>query len=431
VQHPQHCDGLSGLTKYKRQEKKKMNAVMRLLKSCGISVIALCSLPAITFAQHYTQTNLASDGFISTPVVDPNLSNPWGLTRSATGSPWWVANNNTGTSTLYSYINETVSSTGTVLTPPSVEPVKIGPAGFVTIPLPPNAPSGDTASAPTGVVQNGSSDFVVTNSATGASGPAAFIFCTEDGTISGWNPTANIAEAVLTVNNSPQAVYKGCTSGDIDGIRFLYVANFRSGRIEVYDTNFHRVFFSEETFDDDQIPRDFAPFNVQNVGGSLIVTYAKQDAAKHDPVGGEGFGYVDIFTTSGRLERRLQHGVWLNAPWGVVWAPRDFGEFSNRLLIGNFRGGLIAAYDGFSGEFIGLMENPDGSNVNIDGLWSLTFGNSAAGCQPAPPTGSNLPKCGSAGPYNTLFFTAGPDGETHGLFGILTPVAGEQDGDEE
>lgn len=116
---------------------------------------------------------------------------------------------------------------------------------------------------------------------------------------------------------------------------------------------------------------------------------------------------------------------------GVVWAPRDFGEFSNRVLVGNFGNGQIAAFNGFDGRFIGFVKNPDDSVLAIDGLWSLTFGNSAVRCPPAPPAGTTLPKCGSAGPYNTLFFTAGPDGETHGLFGALTAVATEQDGDEE
>jgi uncharacterized protein (TIGR03118 family) len=144
------------------------------------------------------------------------------------------------------------------------------------------------------------------------------------------------------------------------------------------------------------------------------VTYAKQNAARHDDVAGEGFGFVDIFSTTGKLEGRLEHGPWLNSPWGVVWAPRDFGEFSNRVLVGNFGSGQIAAFNGFTGKFIGLMQNPNGTTVAIDGLWALAFGNSA-----------------NAGPYNALFFTAGPNEEANGLFGALTAVGSEQDGDEE
>ena len=381
------------------------------------------SIPSLAFAQHYTQTNLVSDGFIPTPTVDANLKNSWGISRSTT-SPWWVSDNNAGVASIYSYT-----------TTPPVPPATVGTVTLqrsnlvVTIPIP---PGGTPPSAPTGTVFNGSSDFVVgTNTVTGAPAPAAFIFCTEDGTISGWNPGVNAATAVLKVNNSPEAVYKGCTTADINGVRYLYVTNFRTARIEVYDTNFNNVHFSEEAFDDDRIPHGFVPFNVQNIGGSLFVTYAKQDSARHDDVAGDGLGYVDIFSPSGKLEARLQHGSWLNAPWGVVWAPRDFGEFSNRVLVGNFGSGTIAAFDGFDGRFIGFVRNPDDSVLAIDGLWALAFGNSANGCPNTVPAGSGLPKCGGAGPYNSLFFTAGPDGETHGLMGTLTPVSTEQDGDEE
>jgi len=260
---------------------------------------------------------------------------------------------------------------------------------------------------------------------------------TEDGTISGWHPADNIPaggkppsiNVVLEVDNSENgspngAVYKGATTADIKGVRYLYVTNFRAARVEVYDTHFHRVHFgeygvnfSEDAFDDETIPPGFAPFNIQNIGGSLFVTSAKQDPARHDDVPGDGLGYVDIYSPSGRLEGRLQHGDWMNAPWGVVWTPRDFGEFSNTILVGNFGSGWIAAFNGFTRQFIGFMQKPDNSLVTIDGLWSLTFGNGNT-------------KDG-AGPSTTLYFTAGIDGETHCLFGTLTPVAAEQDGDEE
>jgi uncharacterized protein (TIGR03118 family) len=204
------------------------------------------------------------------------------------------------------------------------------------------------------------------------------------------------------------------TSGEINGKKFLYVANFRDGKVEVYDTNFRRVHFNEDAFDDDTIPVDFAPFNIQNIGGSLFVTYAKQDAPRHDPVGGAGLGFVDIFSTTGQFEGRLEHGNWFDAPWGVVWTPRDFGEFSNTILVGNFRSGWIAAFNGFTKKFIGFVLNPDNSRVFIDGIWSLTFGNN-----------------GAAGSSTTLWFSAGPNNEVDGLFGTLTPIIAEQDGDEE
>jgi uncharacterized protein (TIGR03118 family) len=204
------------------------------------------------------------------------------------------------------------------------------------------------------------------------------------------------------------------TSGEIEGKKFLYVANFRSARIEVYDTNFQRVAFAETAFVDETIPAGFAPFNIQNIGGSLFVTYARQDAARHDPVAGAGLGFVAIFSTTGTFEGRLERGDWFNAPWGVVWTPRDFGEFSNTILVGNFRSGWIAAFDGFTKKFIGFALNPDNSRIFIDGIWSLTFGNN-----------------GAAGSSTILWFTAGPNNETDGLFGTLTPALTEQDGDEE
>jgi uncharacterized protein (TIGR03118 family) len=371
-------------------------------------VFSLFLLPAVTQAQHYKQTNLVSDIMGMAPVTDPNLKNPWGLTRSPGGSPWWVGNNNSGTSTLYTGAGAIIPINGT---------------GTVTVPPPKGSPAG-TLSTPTGVVFNGSpTDFLI---APGTS--AHFIFVTEDGTISGWAGGQN---AVLLVDNSDNggsdgAVYKGATSGDINGKKFLYVTNFRSAKVEVYDTNFKRVQLGDDAFDSDgdrdrdrddrgaeRIPRGFAPFNVQNIGGTLFVTYAKQDAARHDPVGGDGFGFVEMFSPAGKHIGHLEHGDWFNAPWGVVWTTRDFGEFSNAILVGNFRSGWIAAFNGFTHKFIGWVRNPDDSLVSIDGLWSLTFGNDA-----------------TAGPANILFFTAGLNGEQDGLFGTLTPVDG-LDGDEE
>jgi len=244
---------------------------------------------------------------------------------------------------------------------------------------------------------------------------AAFIFATEDGTISGWAGGQN---AVPVVDNSDNgsangAVYKGATSGEINGNKFLYVTNFRSAKVEVYDTNFKSVHLGEDAFEAEGVPRGFAPFNVQNIGGTLFVTYAKQDAPRHDPVGGDGLGFVELFTPSGKHIGHLEHGDWFNGPWGVVWTTRDFGEFSNAILVGNFRSGWIAAFNGFTHKFIGFVKNPDDSLVFIDGLWSLTFGNDAG-----------------AGPANTLFFTAGINNEQDGLFGTLTPTDG-LDGDEE
>jgi len=391
-----------------------MQCFLKCAKLSVVFALVAFAAPNLTQAQHYTQTNLVSNISGKAATTDPNLKNPWGLTRSPGGSPWWVGNNNSGTSTLYDgagtpqnfFPDPHPDSNGNGINSPFNNFVMVPPPGF--------APG--TQSAPTGVVFNGSpTDFLV------APGKQAiFIFATEDGTISGWNPMVNVTNAILKVDNSDKgsansAVYKGMTSGEIDGKKFLYVANFRSARVEVYDTNFQRVHLGEDAFEDERIREGFAPFNVQNIGGSLFVTYAKQDGPRHDPVGGDGLGFVDIFSTKGEFQGRLEHGDWFNAPWGVVWTPRDFGEFSNTILVGNFRSGWIAAFNGFTKKFIGFMRNDkDGSPVFIDGLWSLTFGNN-----------------GNAGSSNTLFFTAGPNNETDGLFGTLTPVAAEQDGDEE
>jgi uncharacterized protein (TIGR03118 family) len=384
-----------------------MQSLSKSLKLATLLAVGVALHPGPSFAQHYQQTNLVSDIPGEAAVHDPNLVNPWGITRSA-GSPWWVSDNNSGFSTLY-------TGAGAI--------IPINGNGTVIIPPPKNAPAG-TIAAPTGIVFNGSSNFVLPAPNSNA---AAFIFATEDGTISGWNGGPS---AVLAVDNNDNgsangAVYKGATSADISGKRFLYVTNFRAARVEVYDTNFHRVQLSDDAFnpdgdhDDDRdheqrVPPGFAPFNIQNIGGSLFVTYAKQDAARHDDVGGDGNGYVEIYTPAGKHIGHLEHGDWLNSPWGVVWTPRDFGEFSNTILVGNFRSGWIAAFNGFTRKFIGFVKNPDDSLVTIDGLWSLAFGNGAA-----------------AGPSTTLFFTAGLDHESHGLFGTLTAVASEQDGDEE
>ena len=390
-----------------------MGYVFKPLKFFTLLAVGLSLLPVVTKAQHYKQTNLVSNVQGMAPVLDPNLKNPWGLTRSS-GSPWWVGNNNSGTSTLYDGSGNPQNFFPNPADPKNPKDL----VNFITVPAAPK--TSPSVGTPTGVVFNSSpTDFLVAGPGT----HAAFIFVTEDGTISGWNPGVNVTNAILKVDNSDKgssdgAVYKGATSGEIDGKRFLYVTNFRSAKVEVYDTNFKQVHLGnthhdDDAFDADEIPRGFAPFNVQNIGGTLFVTYAKQDAARHDPVGGDGLGFVELFTPAGKHIGHLEQGDWFNAPWGVVWTTRDFGEFSNAILVGNFRSGWIAAFNGFTHKFIGFLRNKDNSLVTIDGLWSLTFGNDA-----------------TAGPANTLFFTAGINNENDGLFGTLTPLDG-LDGDEE
>jgi uncharacterized protein (TIGR03118 family) len=346
----------------------------------------------------YVQKNLVSDLATGATTRDPNLVNPWGIAFSPTG-PVWVADNNTGVSTVYDGAGN---------------PFPAGSPLVVTIQT--SANSGATSPAPvTGMVFNGTSDFVVSSG--GKSGPATFLFVTEDGTIAGWNPNVNANTAVLAVDNAnftlTGPVYKGVTLGSTGGSNFLYAANFRNATIDVFDKNFHKVTLGTSgfgTFTDSTIPAGFAPFNVKNIGGQLFVAYAKQDPAKmlHDDLQGPGNGFVDVFDTSGHFLRRFASQGTLNSPFGLAKAPADFGEFSNDVLVGNFGDGRINAFDPNTGAFLGQLSDPSGKPITIGtatsnvGLWALTFGNG-----------------GTAGTQHTLFFAAGINDETNGLFGSL------------
>ena len=346
-------------------------------------------------------------------IIDPNLVNPWGLTETS-ASPFWVSNNNAGVSTLYSV-------PGASNTPVSINSL------VVSIPNP-----GDVLTAtgtPTGAVFNvdlagkGFEISGVAKNGTANSAPAIFLFATEDGTIVGWNPGVNPAGfdlnkagtyGILAVDNSggcgsPNgAVYKGLAIATDagSGNTFLYAANFRAGTIEVYDTSFKRVTLPPGAFTDSELPHGYAPFNVTLSGGVLFVTYARQDKAKHDPVHGHGRGFVNTFDLSGhRLARFASRGQ-LNAPWGVVRAPASFGQLAGVVLVGNFGDGQINAFDPTTGDFIGKVVNSKGEVILIDGLWALMVGNGKNGGESA-----------------SIYFTAGPNGETDGLFGSLSPVA--------
>jgi uncharacterized protein (TIGR03118 family) len=356
--------------------------------SVRLALVAGCVLlGARANAQHYTETPLISDQASVPPVIqNANLVNPWGLSRSS-GSPWWTANNGTGTSTLFD----------TSTSPPTVQGL------VVTIPSASGPPD---LGVPTGTVFNGTPAFELVPGK-----PALFLFVTEDGTVSGWNRDVDPTNAVIKATNE-DAVYKGAAIASRHGKWFLYATNFAQGRIDVFDASFHTVHLGEDhqAFADHRIPHDFSPFNVQNIGGDLYVTFAKRDPATNDDVKGAGLGYVDVFSPGGRLLRRLEHGDWLNAPWGLAQAPSDFGAFSHDLLVGQFGSGEIAAYDPATGRFLGEVRDKATDEVlAIDGLWALGFGNGA-----------------KAGPLNTLFFTAGPDDESHGLFGTLTADPAEQ-----
>jgi uncharacterized protein (TIGR03118 family) len=350
------------------------------------------------FAQHYQQTDLTTDNasISSTAVIDPNLVNAWGLSR-ATGSFFWISDNGTGLSTLY-------DSTGA-----------IGPL-VVTIPPP---KGGTPPSAPTGTVFNFTGGFDV---APGL--PAVFLFVTEDGTISGWNPAVSVGSAVLKVDHSKQgAIFKGCAIAMTKEGPRLYVTNFASGRVEVYNSHFMRVETDEmekmegegPAFVDRGLPANYAPFGIQNVGGNIVVTFAYRTPGSRDEAHGPGLGKVDVFDRAGNLLLRLEHGAFLNAPWGIAMAPSDFGPFSHRLLIGNFGDGTINAFDVFTGRHEGALLNTQGSPLTIEGLWALSFGGDA----------------GHSGLATELFFTAGPNDESDGLFGKLTATPSEQRGNAE
>jgi uncharacterized protein (TIGR03118 family) len=381
------------------KEGLKMIAFSGTIKYVAASCV-LSILPLTSFAQNYVQTNLVSDipqpaNANSTLVtVDPHLKNPWGLARGAS-TPWWPNNEGTGTATLYT-----------------------GAGGIVPLVVTiPNATGASGPSAPTGMVFNGTGDFALA-----AGNPAVFIFATKNGTISGWGPPATpvIAGQSTALNEVDEsqngAVFMGLTWIESGGSHFLLAANFSQNRIEKFDKNFKRVHLDEEAFDDDQIPRDFAPYNVQSVGANVVVTYAKRNATKNaaDDDCGEDCGWVDVFTAKGKLIQRLEHGPWLRAPWGVALAPQDFGFFSHDLLIGNRFGGTIAAFDVVSGKFLGNLLDANSSPIAIDGLWGIEFdnrGNNEAGTTASP----------SSGP--ALFFAAGINGYADGLFGTLTPTA--------
>jgi uncharacterized protein (TIGR03118 family) len=349
-------------------------------------------LPAAVFAQQYQENDLVSNT-ITEPTTppnppDPNLKNPWGMARGTT-SPWWVSDNMAGVSTLYN-------------------------GGGVKVPLTVNIPHtpGTATGSPTGIVFNGSpTDFIIPMGLTGAGLPGMFIFVSLDGTISAWNgglPNRNLATQV--VPGSTKAVFTGATIAQIEEKRYLYVADLEAGKIKVYDTNFKPVEVDEEAFDDDYIPRGFAPFNVQNIGGNLYVAYAQQNETKTFVTFGAGLGFVDVFSPRGRLLMRLEHGDWFNAPWGLTLAPSDFGTFSHKLIVGQFGDGEILAFDAVTGRFEGEFKGPSDAVISIDGLWALAFGSGVPNSDP-----TDLPD-------NALFFTAGPNKGNDGLFGTLTPV---------
>ena len=366
-----------------------------------ITTFAL-SIGAAALAQHYTQTKLVSNTPGIAEVTDPQLVNPWGLARTSS-SVWWVADNGTGFVTLY---NGPGAKQSLVVTIPPADPSNT------------KTPTG----SPTGAISNGSpTDFLLAPSLA-----AVFIFATADGTIAAWNPKVALAHgaappsthAVTVVKTTDGSAYTGLTSGFIDGKTYLYVANFTKGRVDVYDNAFHLVRprgedlvsprVEDEPFVDELLPRDFVPFNVQNIGNDIVVTYVLHQPEAVFETDGPGLGYVDIYSTTGRLLQRLEHGNWLNAPWGIALAPLDFGRFSHDLLVGQFAGGgttessgFIAAYDLATGKFDGLLQDASGAPLAINGIWALSPANvspSNADPDEAPAAEVNLRRGPIMGP---------------------------------
>ena len=295
-------------------------------------------------------------------------------------TPWWVADNGTNVSTLY-------TGDGSPL------PLVVHVAG-----------------APTGIVFNGGNRFVIHRGS--SSGPAVFMFATESGTIRGWNPNVppppfSTRSSVAVDRSDVGAIYKGLALARTPAGPRLYATDFHNARVDVFNGGFKLV-TPPGAFVDPGIPSGFAPFGIRRIHGVIFVTFAKQDAAREDDVHGQGLGFVDAFDTSGHLLTRVATRGQLNAPWGLAMAPAGFGPFGGDLLVGNFGDGRINAFhreqDG-SFELRGPLRAGEDRRLVIDGLWALSFGNG-----------------GPAGPKSTLFFTAGPDDETHGLFGSIRPA---------
>jgi uncharacterized protein (TIGR03118 family) len=383
------------------------------------------------------QTDLVSDLPGVAQNTDSHLVNPWGISES-TGSPFWISDNNAGVSTLY-------NSAG--VPQPTAKPL------IVSIPIP-GDPTGSDGT-PTGTVFNNSGGgFSVSNGVKSA--PAIFLFATEDGTIVGWNPGVNPVGsdtakagtfATIAIDNSGNnftepdplkqtgAVYKGLTiaSGtktttnpnglilvnDPNSGSLLYATNFRSGQVDVFDKAFNQLQRSTtsttstadplamNSFIDPNLPKGYAPFNIQQLGNKIYVTYAKQDAAKHDDDAGPHRGFVDVYNLDGTGLQRVASGGALDSPWGLAIAPSTFGTIGGALLVGNFGNGHINAYSIASNNFgasLGQLTDPDGEPIAIDGLWALQVGNGTT----------------NGGSSSAVYFTAGLFHETHGLFGSLT-----------
>jgi uncharacterized protein (TIGR03118 family) len=342
---------------------------------------------APTAENEFHQTNLVSNrSDQGAQFQDKNLLNPWGLALSPT-SPLWVSDNNAGVATLYN--------------------INVGGTTVAKVPLTVAVPGGRAAtsdgSSPTGQVFNPTPGFVVT-SPTG-SGPAPFIFASESGQITAWNPVADPITAGMSTGqvefSSPTAVYKGLTLATGGEGTFLYASNFHDGRVDVFNNQFQPMQLAGD-FSDPSLPDGYAPFGIQALHDLIYVSYAKQNSLQHDDVAGPGHGFVDVYTLDGFLVKRLDSRGTLNSPWAMAIAPAGFGPFAGMLLVGNFGDGRINVFDPFSSHrFLGQLADEHHRAITIDDLWGLHVGTA------------------STGGTHTLLFSAGINDEHDGLLGSI------------
>jgi uncharacterized protein (TIGR03118 family) len=340
----------------------------------GVIVIGLAAAGAASAVTGgYNVTPLVSDNGVPGTITDPNLVNSWGLTAGPS-TPWWVADNGTNVSTLYN---------------------AMGPISIVPLVV-------DVGDAPTGTVFNGTTGFKLANG-----NPAAFLFDSEAGVISGWN--GGPASQTIVDMSTQGSVFKGLAIAATSSGPRLFAADFGRSQVDVFDAQGHLVPQAFFQFRDFSIPRQFAPFGIQTIGSRVYVTYAERQAGSHDEAHGAGLGYVDAYdANTGFLVSKIAVRGDLNAPWGIAQAPATFGAAAGDILVGNFGDGTIHAYrpNGFFATPEGSLNLPNGNPITIDGLWALEFGNG-----------------NKAGPTDSLFFTAGPNDENDGLFGFIRAAA--------
>jgi uncharacterized protein (TIGR03118 family) len=357
----------------------------------GSSNQSMISASGTTFADTALVSN-KSEVVATAATIDANLQNPWGI-AVAPGLPFWISDNNSNLSTLYSGagVQETQSITGSTDT-------------GIAIP----ASAAGLQANPTGQVFNGTGGFLVPTSK--GQETALFIFDGEGGLISAWaqdsGATAVTAYDDGIINGANHAVYKGLAIGSVSGATYLYATDLHNNKVDVFDTNFSKPAAMQGKFVDPNLPSGFVPFGITALNGQLYVTFAKQDAAMHDEITGSGLGYVDIFDFSGNLVSQFASAGALNAPWGIAVAPAGFGSLEGDVLIGNFGDGTINIFSPNGTSLAtskGALMAGNGQPLAFPGLWALAFGNGDADK-----------------PITTLFYTAGFASQIDGVFGSIT-----------